>query len=199
MHMQSQLRALNERLDNSREWLAENEAHRDEWTAETEGATLPALVAFTDSLATVRRELDAAAASVAALERLAAALETLGRLSAAIETLRDAPERTRHIRLYDAARSALEWRLSYDGPVIAATNETLALVEPAKAEVEAEIARRRFDAAEKEAARRKAEKRRKAEEQKRKALAEAEVAQAALAEAIPEVEAALAAETAQAA
>ena len=199
MHMPSQLNALNEKLDNSREWLAENEAHRDEWTAETEGATLPALVAFTDSLATVRRELDAAAASVVALERLAAAIQTLERLSATIETLRNAPERTRHIRLYAAARTALEWRLSYDGPVIAATNETLAVVELAKTEVEAEIGRRHFEAAEKEAARQRAEDRRKAEEQKRNALAEAEAAQAALTEAIPEIEAALAAETAQAA
>lgn len=183
MHMQTRLHRLNERLDNSREWLAENEARRDEWCAETEGATLPALVAFADSLATVRRELDAAAASVAALERLAAAIETLERLAPVIGTLRDAPERERNIRLYNAARSALERRLSDDGPVIAATNETLG----------------RFDAAEKEAARRKAEERRAAEEQKQNALAEAEAAQAALAEAIPEVEAALADETAEAA
>ena len=56
MHSETELRALNERLNNSREWLAEHEELRDQWPAETEGATRPALVAFTDSLATVRRE-----------------------------------------------------------------------------------------------------------------------------------------------
>ena len=61
------------------------------------------------------------------------------------------------------------------------------------------IDRRYHEAARKEAARREAEERRKAEERTRTALAEADAAQAALAGAIPEVEAALAAETAPAA
>ena len=189
MQMQTGIRALNEKLDNSRLWTAEQEALRDEWTAETEGAVLPALVGFTDSLATVRRKLDAAAGSVEALECWSAAIEALG----------DAPERERYIGPYNAALGALERRLSYDGPVVAAVNATLRRVEPARAEAEAEIARRYYEAARQEAARREAEERRKAEERKRNALAEAEAAQAVLAGAIPEVEAALAAETAQAA
>ena len=143
-------RALEERLDNSRSWTAEHEAFRDEWTAETEGAALPALVGFADSLATLRRELDAAAGSVEALERLSAAIEALG----------DAPERKRYIGPYNAALGALERRLGDDGPVIAATNETLSRVEPARAETEAEIDRRYREAAQKEAARKEAEERR---------------------------------------
>ena len=110
MQMQTGIRALNEKLDNARSWTAEHEARRDEWCAETEGAALPALVGFRDSLATVRRELDAAAGSVEALERWSAAIEALG----------DAPERARYIRPYNAALGALERRLSYDGPVTAA-------------------------------------------------------------------------------
>ena len=127
MQMQTGIRALNQGLDNSRSWMAEQEALRDEWSAETAGATLPALVGFTDSLATVRRELDAAAEAVEALERWSAAIEALG----------DAPERERYMRPYNAALRALERRLSYDGPVIAAANETLRRVEAAKAEAEA--------------------------------------------------------------
>ena len=175
MQMQTGIRALNERLDDSRSWMAEQEALRDEWSAETAGVTLPALVGFTDSLATVRRELDAAVEDVEALERWSAAIEALG----------DAPERERYMRPYNAALGALERHLSCDGPVIAATNETLRRVEAAKAEAEAEIERRYHEAARKEAARQEAEERRKAEERKRNALAEAEAAQAALAGAIP--------------
>ena len=188
MQMQTGIRALNETLDNARAWLAEHEARRDAWSAGTEGATLPALVSFRDSLATVRRELDAAAGSVEALERL----------GGAIEALSDAPERARYIGSYNTALGALERRLGHDGPVIAAINEALRRVEPAGAEAEAEIARRHHEAAQQEAARREAEERRKAQERTRKALAEAEAAQAALAGAIPEVEAALAAEAAPA-
>ena len=33
MQMQTGIRALNERLDNSRSWMAEQEALRDEWSA----------------------------------------------------------------------------------------------------------------------------------------------------------------------
>ena len=109
--------------------------------------TLPALAAFTESLATVRRALDAAAGSVEALERWSAAIEALG----------NAPERERYIGPYNAALGALERRLSYDGPVIAATNETLRLVDAAEAAVKAEIEGRHHEAARKEAARREAE------------------------------------------
>ena len=188
MQMQTGIRALNETLDNARAWLAEHEARRDAWSAETEGATLPALVSFRDSLATVRRELDSAAGSVEALERLREAVGALG----------DAPERARYIGPHNAALGALERRLGHDGPVIAAINEALRRVEPAGAEAEAESARRHHEAAQQEAARREAEERRKARERTRKALAEAEAAQAALAGAIPEVEAALAVEAAPA-
>ena len=107
MQMQTGIRALNERLDNSQSWMAEQEALRDEWSAETAGVTLPALVNFTDSLATVRRELDAAVEDVEALERW----------SAAIEALANAPERERYMRPYNAALGALERRLSCDSPV----------------------------------------------------------------------------------
>ena len=169
MQMQTGIRALNERLDNSRSWMTEQEALRDEWSAETAGVTLPALVGFTDSLATVRRELDAAVEDVEALKRWSAAIGALG----------DAPERERYMRPYNAALGALERRLSCDGPVIAATNETLRRVEAAKAEAEAEIERHYHEAARKEAARQEAEERRKAEERKRNALAEAEAALAA--------------------
>ena len=179
MQMQTGIRALNERLDNARAWLAEHEARRDAWSAETEGVALPALVGFGDSLATVRRELDAAA----------------GSLGDAIGALGDAPERARYIGPHNAALGALERRLGHDGPVIAAIDETLRRVEPAGAAVKAEIARRHREAAQQEAARREAEERRKAQQRKRTALAAAEAAQAALAGAIPEVEAALAAET----
>ena len=188
MQMQTGIRALNEKLDNARAWLAEHEARRDAWNAGTEGAALPALVSFRDSLATVRRELDAAAGSVEALERLGEAVGALG----------DAPVRARYIGSYNTALGALERRLGQDGPVIAAINEALRRVEPAGAEAEAESARRQREAAQQEAARREAEARRKAQERKRTALAAAEAAQAALAGAIPEVEAALAAEAPQA-
>ena len=183
MQMQTGIRALNETLDNARAWLAEHEARRDAWSAGTEGAALPALVGFRDSLATVRRELDAAAGSVEALERLRHAIGALG----------DEPERARYIGPHNAALGALERRLGPDGPVLAAINETLRRVEPAGAEAEAEIDRRLREAAQQEAARREAEECRKAGERKRTALAAA-----ARAGAISEVEAALAAEAAPA-
>ena len=56
-----------------------------------------------------------------------------------------------------------------------------------------EIARRHYEAAEKEAARREAEERRKAEERRTNALAEADAALAVLTQTLPEVEAAPAA------
>ena len=92
MQMQTGIRALNERLDNSQSWMAEQEALRDEWSAETAGVTLPALVNFTDSLATVRRELDAAVEDVEALERWSAAIEALGD-AAGTGTLHEAVQR----------------------------------------------------------------------------------------------------------
>ena len=183
MQMQPGLRALTEKIASLREWQAEHEALRAELANETKGAELPALVALTDSLGTFRREMDAAAASVEALERLGAAIEGLG----------DAPERERYIGTYNAALRALERRLGEDGPVGAAVNATLGRVAPATAEAEAEIARRRYEAAEKEAREREAEEHRETEERKRNALASAEAASAALAKALPEADEALAA------
>ena len=191
MQIDPGLRQLMAKVANHRDWLAEKEALRDELTAETKGATLPALVAFTESLATARRELDATAG--------AEGVEALDRLAVAIEDLGDAPERESYVRPYNAALRALEHRVRDDGPVLGAINATLPLIEPAEREADAEIARRRRAAAEKEAREREAKERREAEERKRKARAQADAARTALAEAFPEVEAALAPETAQAA
>ena len=183
MQIRPGLRALTEKFASQRDWQAEHEAQRAAWAEGTEGAMRPALVALTDSLGNFKRELDAAAASAEALERLGAAIEGLG----------DAPERERYIGPYNAALRALERRLADDGPVIAAVNATLGRVEPARVEAEAEIARRRYEAAEKADREREAEERRKAEERKRNALASAEAARAALVKALPEADEALAA------
>ena len=78
MQMISGLHRLVEKIGATRDFAAEKQAMRDEWTAETEGAALPALDALTGSLATLSRELDAVAAIAGALEHLAAAIEELG-------------------------------------------------------------------------------------------------------------------------
>ncbi len=189
MQMNVGLHRLAERLESTRGFSDEKQALRDEWAAETEGAVLPALDALTGSLATLARELDAAEAAAGALERLAAAVDALG----------DAPESAGYVAPYNAALQALERRLADDGPVVDAVNAVIGRVEPAGAEAEAEIERRYREAAEQAAARKEAEERREAEERKRNALAEADAALAVLAGSIPEVEAARAAELAQAA
>ena len=183
MQIQPGLRALTEKIAGLRDWQAEHEARRDEWAEGTEGALRPALVALTDSLGTVRRELDAAVASVEALDRLAVAIEGLG----------DAPERERYIGPYNAALRALKRRLGEGGPVWMATSSVHERVEPAEREAEAEIARRRYEAAKNEAREREAQERREAEQRKRNALAAAEAASAALAKTLPEADEALAA------
>ena len=138
------------------------------------------------------RELEAAAEAVEALERLATAIEALD----------DAPERKRYIGAYDAALSALEQRLFCDnygdrhGPVTAAQTTADELIKPAREAVREEIARRRPEAAEREAARQAAAARREAEERKRKAIAEADAARAVLAASMPELDAATAPPTA---
>ena len=166
MQMRPGRRALKEKFDSLRSWEAEHEALRDEWATETEGATLPALDAFTESVATVHREREGTAESAEALERFGAAIEALG----------DAQERERYVEPYNAALSALERRLGDDSPVLAAVNATLGRVEPARDEAEAEIARRIDEAARKEAREREDQKRREAEQTKRDALAEVEAA-----------------------
>lgn len=176
MQMNVGLHRLAEKIDNVRSWRTEREDERAAWAAETKGATLPALAALTGSLATVRRELEAAAEGTDALERLGRAVDGLG----------DAPERAGYVRRYETARAALEERLDDDGPVYAAVGAALKLVEPARAEAEAEIARRDLEAAETEAREREDAARREAEERRASAIAEAEAALAVLAGAIPE-------------
>ena len=184
MQMRPGLRALKEKIAGLRDWQAEHEARRDAWAEGTEGALRPALVALTDSLGTVRRELDAAVASVEALDRLAVAIEGLG----------DAPEeRERYIGPYNAALRALERRLGEGGPLWMATSSVHERVKPAERAAEAEITHRRYEAAKKEAREREAQERREAEQRKRNALAAADTAQAALAKMLPEADEALAA------
>ena len=74
--------------------------------------------------------------------------------------------------------------------MIAAEHAAHELIEPAREAATAEIGRRQFEAAEKEAARQAAAERREAEERKRKTLAEADAARAVLAKSIPELDAA---------
>lgn len=183
MQMRPGLRALTEKIAGLRDWQAEHEALRAAWAEGTEGALRPALVALTDSLGTVRRELDAAVASVEALDRLAVATEGLG----------DAPERERYIGPYNAALRALERRLGEGGPLWMATSSVHERVKPAERAAEAEITHRRYEAAKKEAREREAQERREAEQRKRNALAAADTAQAALAKMLPEADEALAA------
>ena len=183
MQMISGLHRLVEKVGATRDFAAEKQAMRDEWTAETEGAALPALDALTGSLATLSRELDAVVAIAGALQRLSTAIEELG----------DAAEREGYVGLYNKAMDALGRRLDDAGPLFVAVNTTLGRVEPAEAEVRVEIARRHYEAAETEAARREAEERRKAEERRTNALAEADAALAVLTQTLPEVEAAPAA------
>ena len=123
MQMRPGLRALKEKIAGLRDWQAEHEALRAAWAEGTEGALRPALVALTDSLGTVRRELDAAVASVEALDRLAVAIEGLG----------DAPEeRERYIGPYNAALRALERRHGEGGPLWMATSSVHERVKPAE-------------------------------------------------------------------
>ena len=183
---------LKEEVASLSAWEAQSQRELDEWTEDTEGTTLPAVDAFSEAFGTYRRDLEAAAEAVEALERLATAIEALD----------DAPERKRYIGAYDAALSALEQRLFCDnygdrhGPVTAAQTTADELIKPAREAVREEIARRRREAAEREAARQAAAARREAEECKRKAIAEADAARAVLAASMPELDAATAPPTA---
>ena len=174
---------LKEQVANIREWEAQSRRELGEWTEDTEGATLPAVEAFSEAFGTFRRELKVAAEGVGALERLATATEALD----------DASEYKGYIEAYDAAASALEQRLFLDnygdrhGPVFAAQTVAYKLIEPAREAVKEEIRRRQYEAAEKEAERQAAAERREAEEHKRKTLAEADAARAVLAKSIPEL------------
>ena len=178
---------LEEQVAISREWEAQSRREFDEWTEDTEGATLPAVEAFSEAFGTYRRELQGAAEGVEALECLATAIEALD----------DAPENKSYIEAFNAAVSALEQRLFHDkygdrhGPVIAAEHAAHELIEPAREAATAAISRRQYEAAEKEAARLAAAERREAEE--RKAIADADAARAVLAKSIPELDAAMAA------
>ena len=177
MEMAPGLRALAEKITNLRDWQAEREAERAAWDEATEGAMRPALVALADSLGEVGRELDAAAAGVEALERLAEAIEALA----------DAPDGERYIVAFNRALSELVRRLGDGGRVFAAVNATIERIEPARAEANAEIRHRDFEAAQAAAREREARERREAEERKRTALAAAAAAIEALATVLPEV------------
>ena len=177
---------LKEKIASFRAWEAQSQRELGEWTEDTKGATLPAVEAFSEAFGAHRRELEAAAEAVEALERLATAIETLG----------DAPECKRHIEAFDAAVSALEQRLFCDnrgdahGPVTASQTAAAELIKPAREAVKVEIRRRHHEAAKKEARELEEAERREAEERKRNALAEADAARAVLARSIPEVGAA---------
>ena len=177
---------LKDQIAEQRNWEAQSQREFDEWVEDTEGATLPAVEAFSEAFGTYRRELKVAAEGVGALERLATAIDALD----------DAPENKSYIEAFNAAVSALEQRLFCDnrgdahGPVIVAQTDAYELIKPAREAVKAEISRRQYEAAEKEAARLAAAERREAEERKRKAIADADAARAVLAKSIPELDAA---------
>lgn len=138
---------LKEKVASFRAWEAQSQRELDEWIEDTEGATLPAVEAFSEAFGTYRQELDLAAEAAEALERLATAIETLD----------EAPENKRQIEAFYAAVSALEQRLYCDnrgdahGRVVAAEIRAAELIEPAREAVKAEIRRRHHEAAEKEA------------------------------------------------
>ena len=177
---------LKDQITDHREWEAQSQREFDEWVEDTEGAALPEVDAFSEAFGTYRRELQGAAESVEALECLATAIDALD----------DAPENKGYIEAFNAAVSALEQRLFCDnrgdahGPVIVAQTDAYELIKPAREAVKAEISRRQYEAAEKEAARLAAAERREAEERKRKAIADADAARAVLAKSIPELDAA---------
>ena len=177
---------LKDQIAEQRNWEAQSQREFDEWVEDTEGATLPAVEAFSEAFGTYRRELKVAAEGVGALERLATAIEALD----------DAPENKSYIEAFNAAVDGLEQRLFCDnrgdahGPVTIAQTDAYELIKPAREAVKEEISRRQYEAAEKEAARLAAAERREAEERKRKAIADADAARAVLAKSIPELDAA---------
>lgn len=182
---------LKEKVASHRAWEAQSQRELDEWLEDTEGATLPAVEAFSEAFGTYRQELDLAAEAVEALERLATAIETLD----------EAPENKRQIDAFYAVASVLEQRLYCDnrgdahGRVVAVEIKAAELIEPAREAVTAEARRRQYEAAEKEAREHEAAERREAEERKRKALAEAISARTVLVRALPEAGEALAPES----
>ena len=178
---------LKEKVASFRAWEAQSQRELDEWIEDTQGATLPAVEAFSEAFGAHRRELEEAAEAVEALESMATALEELA----------GAPERKPYIEPFDKVVSALEQRLFCDnrgdahGLVVTTQNAAYELIAPAREAVTAEIRRRHHEAAEKEARELEEAERREAETRKHNALVQASSARTVLVRTLPEVSEAL--------